>query len=305
MTALAHAFVRPLVRAQCVAVRDAALRVASAEAQAHLDADAIHDHRVAIRRLRTLLGASKPLFKRGALDRVLSELRGLAQAAGAVRDEEVLAETLAAIDLPKAIRLRLDTWIEKRARCERELRLALIAQLAPAPHEARDDAPGLAEVLALAEEVPVRRKAMALPARALAEKAVGQAGAKVVEGAAQVVAESPDALHELRIRFKRLRYTVELFSKAIAADGAAAATLSERMKAATRMQKRLGDLHDVDEALAHISGARALDPGDRMVVLHHLRTGRAALLARIEKELPAALALLGTPDGSDAASPLA
>lgn len=312
MTVLAHAFVRPLVQAQCSAVRDAALRVAaSAEAEGQLDADAIHDHRVAMRRLRTLLGAAAPLFKRKPLAQVLDGLRGFAQAAGAVRNEEVLVETLAKLELPGATRARIDAWLATRGRRERELRAAVVAQLARAPQAAPNEtnarrdparhAPALSEVLALAENLPLKHKAEGISARALALEAMAKAAAKALADAARPDAESPPARHELRIRMKRVRYTGELLSKAIAKDGPVAAALADRVKAATRMQKRLGDLHDQDEAIACITRARSVSLGDRMVVHHHLRSARTALEVRIAKELPAVLALLG---GGDGARPL-
>ena len=58
------------------------------------------------------------------------------------------------------------------------------------------------------------------------------------------------------------------------------------------MQKRLGELHDLDAAIARVTGARTLSPGDRMVVHHCLRTAHRELSARLAKELPEALSLL-------------
>jgi hypothetical protein len=195
MTALAHAFVRPLLRAKCEAVRDAAARVSRSAGGGHVDPEAIHDYRVALRRLRTLLDASEPLFKRGPLARLRDGLRQFARTAGAVRDEEVLGETLSTLDLPPAIRSRVDAWLSARARRERALRAAVIAQLArrePPPPPARASragalapsepaprwrpvraGPALAlPLLDLAEALPLRRRAASISTRSLALAAV-------------------------------------------------------------------------------------------------------------------------------------
>jgi CHAD domain-containing protein len=385
MSALAQAFVRPLLREQCAAVREGASRVIGSASSGQIDPEAIHDYRVALRRLRTLLKAAEPLFKRKATARVRDGLRRFARAAGDVRDEEVLAETLGRITLPQAIRERVDAWLANRARRERALRSAVIAQLQPAGDAAalleapggdgaalpgaaggsgaalpgaaggdaaaRLEAPGgggagaldvpgdgaepalvagsgggltalapasesapksarraakepaarsrlrrapmsLSHALTLAQELPLRKRASAVSTRALAVRAMERAARKVKETAARPDAETPPALHELRIAWKGVRYTGELFAGAIAAHGPAAEAMAARIKAATRMQKRLGDIHDLDEAIASVARARSLRPGDRMVVHHRLRTERAAQSARLAKDLPAALAHL-------------
>lgn len=365
MTALAHAFVRPLIAEQCAAVREAAARVVRSAEEGQGDAEAVHDYRVALRRLRTLLDASEPLFKRGELGRVREGLKRFAQAAGAVRDEEVLAETVGALELPKETQGRVQAWLLVRARKERALRARVVRQLAhedaggasgaggagdvngvsgvsgggdvngvngasgangggeasgvgaatgaksgagPRPDAgvseaegASGAAPTLHGLLDSAETLPLRRKAASISTRALAMEAVRAAADRTLREAARPGAGTPERMHKLRIRWKGVRYTGELFSKAIARSGALAEALALRVKAATRMQKRLGDLHDLDEAIARVSRARVLHPGDRMVVHHGLRTARAALLSRLEKELPAALSLLDAEGGAPAA----
>ncbi len=309
----ANDYVRPLLEVLCGQVRDAAARVVQSarprsggpvaspqevvvpvvtEARGgHVDSEAIHDYRVALRRLRTLLAAAAPLFKRQPLARVRAGLRELAHAAGAVRDEEVLAETLAAFDLPAVARSRVDLWLRGRARRERQLRAAIVTGLARS-EAGSPEAPALPALLALAAALPLRRKADAISARELTSSALREAGKRVLEQAARVDAESPDARHALRIRWKRVRYVAELFSAAVADDAPAAEALAHLDKAAAHMQKRLGEMHDLDGAIARVTRARALSSGDRMVVHHQLRTARAALADKLAKELPEALALL-------------
>jgi len=306
--ALAHAFLKPLLRAQCAEVRDGAERVVASAEAGSLDKEAIHDYRVAIRKLRTLLKAAAPLYKRRPMERLAEGLRRFARAAGAVRDEEVLAETLQKITLPSATRARVDVWLASRARRERELRAQVIAQLTPTGDAPREEAPdeppvsppesarglpmSLSHALTLAQEMPLRAKAGHISTRSLAFRAITRAAKKTQEEAEVPELGTPDTFHELRIRWKGVRYTGELLSRAVAKSGPHAEALSDRVKTATKMQKRLGELHDLDEAIAAISRARSLAAGDRMVVHHRLRTARQALATRLAKELPAALALL-------------
>ncbi len=81
-------------------------------------------------------------------------------------------------------------------------------------------------------------------------------------------------LHELRIRFKRLRYTAELFSGFCGLHGDALG------QAAAKMQKRLGDVHDFDEAAVRVARARSLGDRERRAILAALRAGRANKVAR-------------------------
>ena len=60
------------------------------------DADAIHDMRVATRRLRATLRTFRPLFDRARTDPLRAELRWLARLLGDARDGDVLAERLGA-----------------------------------------------------------------------------------------------------------------------------------------------------------------------------------------------------------------
>src|SRR5947207_3444206 len=61
------------------------------------DPEAIHDLRVAIRRLRTLLKLSRKIFGRRHTDAVRRALAEVQRATGDLRDEEVLSETLSSV----------------------------------------------------------------------------------------------------------------------------------------------------------------------------------------------------------------
>ena len=247
------------------------------------DAEAVHDLRVALRRLRTLLRPARAIYGKKKLRAVADELRRFAQATGVVRDEEVLHETLRDLDLPRRTRRALDAWIRSRGRHERELRKAAVDFLTS--DAAAPDKPSLEAALTALEASVKPRRQGKQSAAALALGALDAAveGVRAL-GASNPKAADPLAMHALRIREKRLRYTAELFAEVLPGEAARLA------KDATRMQKRLGELHDLDQALVVVLQARNLPRPTRPAVLQALRDARAALAERLEGDVAAALA---------------
>jgi CHAD domain-containing protein len=98
-------------------------------------------------------------------------------------------------------------------------------------------------------------------------------------------------MHALRIAFKRLRYTAELLGPALGEGGPVVA------KSAARMQKRLGDLHDIDEALLRVARARGIPEPVAVALRRALLRARREVVARVRKdlgeELPRIAASLG------------
>jgi CHAD domain-containing protein len=203
------------------------------------DASRVHDRRVAIRRLRTAIEVFGPALPKRA-KRVRRELKGSFAALGARRDADVAIETLQAF----------------------------------APELAPEDQPGLESLLAALEAdgaaggafdvdaalraregavlLAERARARGGPPAADALRAVaGRRLAEVADGLTAL--EDPrdaEALHDLRIAAKRLRYVLEAAAPALgpaALDGA---------KAARELQSVLGDLHDSDVLLPRVAAHR-------------------------------------------------
>ena len=127
---------------------------------------------------------------------------------------------------------------------------------------------------------PIRRtRDRSLPkfARRAIDDALRQVEARRATGLDDV-----EGLHDLRIAYKRLRYTVEAFADALPAE------LAGLGQAASRFQGRLGDLHDADVAIECASRARSLDEGKRSALVVALRRVRAKRAAAYEQELSAA-----------------
>lgn len=282
----AHDLLAPAVREIAGHIREAAERVAAtaagtARGEVGYDAEAIHDFRVALRRLRTLLKPARALYGKKKIRAAGDELRRFAQATGVVRDEEVLHETLASLDLPRRTRRALDAWIRSRGRLERELRRGAVELLAsPAEGHA---APPLEHALTTLEGAVRPSKKSKHAASEVARAAIDAAILGVRETAASAPSTAdPTAMHALRIREKRLRYTAEIFAEVLPGESA------RLVKDATRMQKRLGELHDFDQAIAVILQARSLARPTRPLVLDALREARKALAERLRDDVIAA-----------------
>ena len=87
----AHDLLAPAVRELGDRIREAAARVAAtaagqARGDAGYDAEAIHDFRVGLRRLRTLLRPARAIYGKQKIRAAGAELRRFAQATGIVRD---------------------------------------------------------------------------------------------------------------------------------------------------------------------------------------------------------------------------
>jgi CHAD domain-containing protein len=272
-------FLTPLLFIMVAAVRREALRVGPQGPGLAVDPEAIHDFRVALRRLRTALRPARRVYGERRLRAIGAELRRFAMITGALRDEEVLRETLVELELPATSRADLDAWLVRRARQERARRRrvgTLIASTMPSP----TSGPPLGEALAHLERRLGRRRPEEHTAADLARSALADAEAGVAE---HLHAPPSDggAMHALRIRYKRLRYSADLFAPLLG-EGAGALA-----KEAARMQKRLGELHDLDEALARIRRARGLPEATRTAVTRALTRARARQERRLRSDLGA------------------
>ena len=114
-------FLAPKLRALDAAVTEAIPRVVHAT-----DGEAIHDLRVAMRRLRTLLKLARPVYGRFHADAARMGYTHVFRSTGDLRDEEVLDETLdlVAVDEPS-----FHAWRRLRAARERSLRRAAVARV--------------------------------------------------------------------------------------------------------------------------------------------------------------------------------
>jgi CHAD domain-containing protein len=275
----AHDLVEPAVAALIARTRAAADRLIH---QRH-DAEAVHDFRVGLRRMRTVVRAARQMYGRTRSDAILAELTRFGDATNALRDEEVLDETihLTRLDPPHAQAVR--AWLDERARHEVMLRDAAVRQVAGPELDI-----ALAKLRAHVARGPKRDESI----RAFAKRRLKEAR-RDLRALLPVERSDVDGLHRLRIRFKRLRYTCEMLGQLMpGADAAASLRASGTNHAAiarhaARMQKLLGLLHDVDVALDTVGADEAMAEASRehlaaaLTVLRrrHVDRGMAALLS--------------------------
>ncbi len=271
---LAAAIVRARMASRIADVMTARARVV-AHQDATSDEEAVHDYRVGLRRLRSALRALRPMWSKDRLVPLEDELKALADATGDVRDEEVLQETLRRIEPTDAAKPVLDRWADGRARRLGGARAAAARKLAGAELGDRLSAV-LHQTEATLGEAPARRMTLSK----LRRKSMGKMLEEVVRRGAAADPADVEGMHTLRIRIKRLRYGIELF---FADDAPTAAAL----KAATRLQKRLGELHDVDEAQLRMARAWGLPAEVRAEVATRLSALRAEVARKAGRDVAA------------------
>lgn len=218
--------------------------------------EGVHQTRVALRRLRSVLKAFKPAAGCAATAAFDEALKGLAQRLGAARDLDVF---LGGLGADAAAALPGERRLGQLLRTAEARRLAAYAALREAL-----DAPGFRTLvldgIALMLERPWRNAAAPAQAEALDEPLPGFAARLLDKRWHRLCSEGEEihrldaeALHELRLTAKRLRYAAELFAPLW--PGKAQRRFLKRLAA---LQEELGLANDVEVARALVAG---LGPG--------------------------------------------
>jgi CHAD domain-containing protein len=242
------------------------------------DSEAVHDARVATRRLRSTLRTYADLFEGSSLGKVNSRLRALTRVLGPARDSEVVLArlTTALVDLlgvaadSALARLAVDPLEARRE----ELRKQLKDYVASPAHA------GLQKALMALLVVPRLRPVASGPAVEVlpgGRSAMVAAVLRTSDGAS-VGATSLATWHEIRKEAKVVRYATELLLPAIPA-------LAAQKAAWELVTESLGAAQDIVVASRTLSelALRAAADGGAGDVLDDLRH-------RLEERLPAALA---------------
>jgi CHAD domain-containing protein len=229
------------------------------------DAAALHDFRVAMRRLRSTLRAYQPQLDAVVPAKLRRRLRDLARATGEARDVEVQIAWLERRrnELPSARRAGVP-WLlarltERRERAYRDIRERI------APKFDR-----LARRLRRAlESPPVPDATLPPPLASLIAQLLLDQGSDLERRLALIRSPANHAeAHAARIRVKRARYLLE----PVAREAAPAAPVLRRLKQA---QELLGDLHDLQIVIARLGDAAAEAAAERTRRLHELAVGSA------------------------------
>ena len=218
-------------------------RLISNHAAARLgDEEGVHQMRVAMRRLRSDLRTFGPLVDPSWSEEVIPELKWLADLLGDVRDLDVLMQRFE--NHGGDLKPDIQPLFGAVAKSLKESRSVLYEGL-------RSDRYGelLEKLVRSAQNPPVTPEASrpcAVTLIPLVEKTW-----KRLRRAVRVAGKDPtaDALHEIRIRAKRVRYASEAVAPALGARGDKAKVFA---KAAARLQDVLGEHQDAIVAQARI-----------------------------------------------------
>lgn len=234
------------------------VRAAGARLDDPDDAEALHDFRVALRRLRALLRSFRGELGDMVPKKLQRRLRDLTRATSGARDAEVqlawLEEHRAELGQARPPGL---PWLVARLESRRDGAYVAIR---------RDTIPAFRQVehrmrralnAALADQAPGQSTLGAAMARVLRE----HVATLEQELAAAESARDADAVHGARIAAKRLRYLLEPVADGSPGRDAAVEQLQH-------VQTLLGDLHDVQVLLAELGEAAAAAAAERARRLH-------------------------------------
>ncbi len=226
---------------------------------------ALHQARVALRRLRSALSIWRPLLTDPLALRLGAELRWLSGVLGAARDLDVLIERLAPGDL------------RDRLTAERMAAYAAV-NAALASSRSRAALLGTAEYVATGawHRDPVIAALRDEPVASFAAVTLARLRRKVERGGRNLVTATDEQRHDLRKDAKKLRYAAEFLAAAFE-TGKQRRRHRRFVAALGRLQDQLGALNDLATAEQLLHGAPAADaeaePPD----------GKPRLLARAAK----------------------
>jgi CHAD domain-containing protein len=210
------------------------------------DIEALHDMRVATRRMRAAFRTFGQSYTKKTGQSLLTGLRATGRALGQVRDLDVFIEKLQAFlqTLPEGdwpvFQPLLDTWLNQREQARQEMMAYLDSkryQKFKAEFLEFVTTPGLGvKSTPAGEPIPCRLRHL-VPVLIYERIAAVWAYEEVLDRA------SLETLHQLRIAFKQLRYTLEFFEEIL---GQEKQQLITEIK---NLQDHLGELND-----AHVAG---------------------------------------------------
>jgi CHAD domain-containing protein len=243
------------------------------------DPEAVHQCRVATRRLRSDLRTFRSVLDRDRSDPIRDDLKWLGRTLGRVRDPDVMLDQLRAIadDLPA----------EDRAAAER-----LFGRLEEGRGRAQAE---LIETLDQDRTIDLLDRVVDMSTTpAMAPEGVGPAASTIppltdrpwkrLRQAVSALDDGPtdEALHQVRIRTKRCRYAAEAIAPVVGKDAAAFA------KAAADLQDLLGAHQDAVMAEAWLRDASARAGGRQALAAGQLVARLASRRASTGESFPAA-----------------
>lgn len=205
--------------------------------------EAVHQMRVALRRLRSALSLFKPLVGGPEADAVSAELKWITGELGEARDLDVfIADVLAPVAAASPGDAALAALVEDFA-IRRDAAYARALEAAGSPrftHMVLDVAAWLEAGAWLTPDDEMARARLEAPVRGLAAEILSARHAKALKKGRHFARLDAEHRHRVRIGIKKLRYATEFFESLFGAKKA-----KTFRKALTAVQDSLGRLNDV------------------------------------------------------------
>jgi CHAD domain-containing protein len=252
-----------------------------------IDTEFLHDYRVYLRKARSVLALLKGVFPAETTERLKRLLGDMARRTNRLRDADVYLHRRAEYEswLPAELRAGLEPLFPD-FEVLRATEQRAVSRYLHGP-EYRAAVMDVERVLAHPEAASATPISGA-PVGPLIQRALARRYRRIVRLAREIDHETTDeAIHDLRIQGKKLRYLLEFTRDLVSAEDRA--RLEEPLR---RLQNRLGAFNDFSvqrsTLLAHARNAATPDAGELLAVgglaavLHERQTAeRAKILARL------------------------
>jgi len=204
-----------------------------------LDTEFLHDYRICLRKVRSVLSLIKDVYPPGETRSMRTELGELSRQTNRLRDLDVylLAKEEYLGLLPPGLRPALDTmFADFSSDRSREVRRTTAKMQSPSSQKLFQEIEGFFSARALHGPAP----AADLAVGPLVFLRIYKSYRKIRRLAASIGLDTPDeGVHELRIECKKLRYLLEFFSELVPGK-----QYASMVKSLRRLQNWLGEFND-------------------------------------------------------------
>lgn len=206
------------------------------------DIEALHDMRVASRRLREAFEMFDFCFPAKSYQKIYRRIKQVTRALGEARNADVAMayfNGLSAATDDILVHVALEDLLRRLARSRRQARLRLVSGLDQCRLQ---KLPGeLGQVFSRIEAMPARYQRGPRQSIVLARRLLSQRVREFFAASAAVAGEDDEVnLHKVRIATKKLRYAAE------ALDYAVGENITDNLKTLKQLQETLGEIHDRD-----------------------------------------------------------
>ena len=195
--------------------------------------EAIHDVRVAARRLSAALRFCEGYLPAKRVAKVQVKLAGLLKMLNPLRDAQVMAASIADTAHPLHSDMQFAAWLRRQASEQEQIAEVAFGKAKPPGPSPKS----LAALFAKASKKTRRSD----PLRSL--KMADAAFAKCLRRQEQIDPANPDTIHSYRVAFKKFRYTTELATQVLPENEGIPTTV---FKAMHDHQQLLGQIQDLD-----------------------------------------------------------